>query len=202
MHQLFVLAGLILCWTILAWIGAKLLIVREPLERSDAIVLLSGSSAYQERAERAAELYRQGRAARIILTNDGFRGSWSTVEQRNPFYYESTLAELTKLGVPKDAVEVLLPQVSSTYDEAVLLRQRIEGQGLQTILIVTSAYHSRRAFWTFRHVFRSTGIRIGIDPAGTGLQTPDPATWWLRRRGWQMVPAEYLKLIYYRFRLH
>lgn len=196
---LFVLTILFLSWPVVAWAGAKLLIVIEPVERADAIVLLSGSSAYKERAQRAAELYREGRTARIILTNDGFRGSWSNVEQRNPFYYESTLVELTRLKVPKDAVEVLLPQVSSTYDEATLLRKHVEGQSLRTILIVTSAYHSRRALWTFRRVFGSTGIRIGIEPASTGWQTPSPATWWLHRRGWQTVPPEYLKLVYYRF---
>ncbi len=201
-RRIYVLTILFLSWPVVAWAAARLLIVSEPLERADAIVLLSGSSVYKERAGRAAELYREGRAARIILTNDGFRGSWSNVEQRNPFYHESTLTELTRSGVPRDAVEVLMPQVSSTYDEAILLRKHIDEQRLSRILIVTSPYHSRRALWIFRQVFRGTEVRIGLEPARTGTQSPAPATWWLRQRGWQSVPTEYLKLIYYRLRFH
>lgn len=197
-RRIYALALLALSWPVVAWGAAKLLIQRAPLERADAIVLLSGSSVLKERAAHAAELYRAGRSAKIILTNDGFRGSWSNVEQRNPFYYESTLSELTRAGVPRDAIEVLMPQVSSTQDEALLLRKHAEEKSLQTVLVVTSAYHSRRALFTFRHVFRGTNIRIGMDPAETGWQTPAPATWWLHLRGWRSVPLEYSKIIYYR----
>lgn len=200
LRWLLVLAVLILFWPLFAWAAAKLLIVKAPLEHADAIVLLSGSTSYKERAQLAAQLYSEGRAPKIILTNDGQRGSWSTVEQRNPFYYESTMAELVRLGIPKERIDVLLQPISGTYGEATVLRKHLQGQGIRTILVVTSAYHSRRALWTYYRVFDKTGIQIGLEPAQTGWQTPSPATWWLHLRGWQIVPAEYLKLIYYHLR--
>ena len=179
---------------------AKLLIVSAPLERADVIVLLSGSSSYRERAARAAELFAAGRAPRIILTNDGHQGSWNNTLERNPFYYESTLADLTRRGVPADKVDILMPTVSSTHDEALLVREHIEKTGIRSVLIVTSAYHSRRALWTFRRVLGNDGTNIGLEVAGTGWQTPSPRTWWFHWRGWQVVPPEYIKLVYYRIR--
>ena len=194
------LALLLLLWPFLAWAAAKLLIVRAPLEHADAIVLLSGSSSYKERAARSAELFAAGRAPRIILTNDNQQGSWNNTLERNPFYYESTLAELTRLGVPRDRVDVLMQPVSGTRDEALLLREHVEKNGIRSVLVVTSAYHSRRALWTFRRVLGDGGTNIGLEVAGTGWQTPSPWTWWLQLRGWQTVPPEYFKLIYYRLR--
>jgi uncharacterized SAM-binding protein YcdF (DUF218 family) len=197
LRRLLVLAVPVCAWPLFAWAAAKLLIVKAPLEHADAIVLLSGSTSYKERARLAAQLYSEGRVPKIILTNDGQRGSWSTAEQRNPFYYESTIKELIRLGVPKERIDVLLRPVSGTYGEATVLRKHLEGQGIRTILVVTSAYHSRRSLWTYYRVFRNTGIQIGLEPAQTGWQTPSPATWWFHLRGWQMVPTEYAKLVYY-----
>jgi uncharacterized SAM-binding protein YcdF (DUF218 family) len=183
-----------------AFTAARLLIVESPLLQADVIVLLSGSSSYKERALRTAQLYQQGRGQRVVLTNDGYRGSWSNAEQQNPYYYESTRAELVRLGVPREKVEVLPEIVSSTHEEALLLRNYVDRQRINSILVVTSAYHSRRSLWTFQRVFAGTGTVIGLETASTGWQTPSSWKWWLSLRGWQIVPAEYLKLVYYRLR--
>jgi uncharacterized SAM-binding protein YcdF (DUF218 family) len=187
-------------WPLFAWLAARSLIVAAPVPQADVIMLLSGSSTLRERARQAAQIYLQGRAQKIIVTNDGHQGSWSNVEQRNPFYFEITRAELIRQGVPNDKIEVLPQIVLSTHDEAVLLRNHVERNGIRTILLVTSAYHSRRALWTFKRVFENGGVGIGLEPANTGWQTPSPWKWWLHIKGWQMVPTEYLKLIYYRVR--
>jgi len=152
------------------------------------------------RARHAAALFNEGRAARIVLTNDYLKSSWSPAEQRNPYYYELSLDELRRAGVPNEKIVVIMVPITGTYDEAVLLKEYSETNQLSSLLIVTSAYHSRRAFWTFRRVFRGSEKSIGIDPAGTGLESPGAATWWFHRLGWQMVPNEYLKMFFYRLR--
>jgi uncharacterized SAM-binding protein YcdF (DUF218 family) len=182
------------------WGAAKLLIVEEPLAHADAIAVLSGSAVIRERADYAAQLYKEGRAPRIILTNDNQQASWSSAEQRNPFYYERALLALTRAGVPRAAIEVLPQPVSGTYEEATLLHSYAAEQRLNSILVVTSAYHSRRALWTLRRVFGNTGITIGLTAVPPGNQAPYPFAWWLHLRGWQMVPGEYVKMIYYHFR--
>lgn len=161
---------------------------------------MGGSATYSERARLAAQLYHDQRAPKVILTNDNQRGPWSTVDQRNLFYYERALNELRGLGVPPENIEVLPQPVSSTFDEAVLLRNYARANGIQSLLVVTSAYHSRRTLWTLVHVFKDQQILIGLEPVSPGTQTPATTTWWLYPRGWAMVAGEYLKIIYYRLR--
>ena len=185
-------------WVLVAWGAARFLIVNTPLRKTDAIVVMSGSAVYKERTRRAAEYYHQGLANRILLTNDNLRGEWSNVEQRNPFFYERARNNLQLLGVPADRVEVIAKPVTNTYDEAEVLREYAVAHGLRSLLVVTSAYHSRRALWTLNRVFAGTGIEISLQSVETGQQTPPPLTWWLHVRGWRMVVGEYAKNVYYR----
>ena len=187
---------LVLLW-LLSWLGARWLIVRAPLDHADAIVVLSGSSTLSERVQHAASLYAQKRAPKILLTTDNRQGGWSTAEQRNPYFHEIAIIELNRLGVPPENVDVVRSPVSSTWEEAGVLSDYAKTHNLRSILIVTSSYHSRRALLTFRTFFADGNTQVGIDPVETGIQTPPPATWWLHRRGWQLVLVEYLKLIYY-----
>jgi len=87
--------------------------------------------------------------------------------------------------------------VASTHEEAEVVLDYAQQRGLRSILIVTSAYHSRRALWVFSKVFRDTGIRVGLKAVPPGKESPEPATWWLSARGWRLVPTEYVKMIYY-----
>jgi uncharacterized SAM-binding protein YcdF (DUF218 family) len=173
------------------------LITEAPLANADAIVVLGGSANYKERAREAAKLLLEGRSPRILITDDNMQGPWSSAEQRNLYFYERTLEELRNAGVPESNTEVLAQPVSSTHEEAQVVRQYAEVHKLRSVLIVTSAYHSRRALWVFDRVFRDTGIQIGLVSVAPGDQSPRPATWWLSRRGWKFVPTEYVKMIYY-----
>jgi len=184
-------------WVIVAWFAAARLIVTAPLDRADAIVVLSGSATYAERANKAAELYRAGVSRRIILTNDNRQGGWSKTEERNPFFYERARAELLRAGVSPADIVVLPEPVYSTHDEAVLLQRQSEILPVRSMIVVTSAYHSRRARWMLERTFNGTQMKIGLDPVPPGQQTPKPATWWLHLQGWEDVPLEYVKIIYY-----
>jgi uncharacterized SAM-binding protein YcdF (DUF218 family) len=188
------LAALVL-WPFVAWAAAAALVVREGLGRADALVVLSGSGAYVERSRRAAELYREGRAPRVVLTNDGQRGPWSEARQVNPLFVERARDELLRAGVPAESVEVLPGLVAGTHDEAVAARAYAEGSGARALLFVTSAYHTRRASWTLGRAFRGSGVEVGVETAEA--TQPTPWAWWLSRRGWRDVALEYPKLVYY-----
>jgi uncharacterized SAM-binding protein YcdF (DUF218 family) len=111
---------------------------------------------------------------------------------------ERAAAELRRAGVPAERIEVLPRVVNGTHDEAVLLREYAAAKGLRSLLVVTSAYHSRRALWTLRRVFERSGVAVGLSAPPPDGATPSPATWWLSARGWREVAGEYLKFIYYR----
>ena len=188
-----------LAW-LLALVAARFLIVEAPIARADAIVIMSGSAVVNERAAFAAQLYKSGRAPAVILTNDNQRSSWSSAEQRNPFYYERAVALLTAAGVPRESITILPQPVSGTSEEVTLVSGYAQQQKLHSILVVTSAYHSRRTLWTLRQVFANSNIDVGLVAVPPGIQSPSPSTWWLHIRGWQMVASEYAKMIYYRIR--
>jgi uncharacterized SAM-binding protein YcdF (DUF218 family) len=197
---MFAAAALFLGAWFSAWGAAHWLIVSAELPRADALVVLAGSSAYTERALHAARLFGEGRAPLIILTDDGERSSWSDAQQRNPFFVERAREVLRSAGVPADKIEVLPGTVSGTHEEAMLLREYAAAHQIQSVLCVTSAYHSRRALWTMRRVLRGGGVKVGVSAAGLGRVMPSPVTWWWYPLGWKMVAGEYLKLAYYGLR--
>jgi len=187
-------------WFVLAWVAAHALIVTADLPAADAIVIMSGSSTYIERTHKAAELYRQGRAPLVVLTDDQTRGGWSNALQRNPYFVERAHEELTRQGVPPERIRVAPGVAASTRDEALILSDYASAHGLRSVLVVTSAYHSRRTLRSLRQTFAGTGTAVGMVPAPTGIQTPNPVLWWLHVEGWRSVAGEYVKLIYYRVR--
>jgi uncharacterized SAM-binding protein YcdF (DUF218 family) len=189
---------LLLVWEIVAWIGARALIVDSDLPQADVLVVLGGSANYIERSEAAAEIFNAGRVKKIILTNDGQQSGWSNAEQRNPLFVERALTELQRQGISNDRIEILDNVVSSTRDEAILLRTTAANHGWHSLLVLTSPYHSRRALWTFHREFEGSGVLVGLTSVRNGRQTPSPWFWWLSPGGWRMVAGEYLKFIYYR----
>ena len=197
---LIVVLCLVVLWPMLTWSSAQLLIVKSEIASADAIVVLSGSSTYLERADWAAKLYREGRAPVIVLTNDSLISGWDRVEERNPFFYELAAKELRKRGVPEAKIQVVSNIALGTYEESLGLRDYATAHNLKRLLIVTSAYHSRRALWSMRRACEGSGIEIGIDGPPPGWQTPSPSTWWWHRWGWKVVAGEYGKMIYYRMR--
>ncbi len=190
-------ALLILAAPLMAWAAARLLIVKADVQSADAIVVLSGSSTYVERATRAAELYRAGRAPLVVLTNDGLISGWDRREDRNPHYHELSANRMQEQGVPADRISLAPGLALGTYDESLLVRDYAVSRGWKRLLIVTSGYHSRRALWSMRRACEGSGIEIGIDSAPTGWQTPSPWVWWSKRWGWKVVVGEYVKIVYY-----
>jgi uncharacterized SAM-binding protein YcdF (DUF218 family) len=192
-----IFAGALAAWILFAPVLAQILIVEKPLaRRADALLVLAGSATYKERTKRAAEIFNQGIAARILLTDDGGRGGWNSVEGRNTPFVELARRDLVERGVPAEAIEILEPQVDGTIDEARLLERKVKVENYRSLLLVTSAYHTRRALRTFERVLPSTEIGIEHAPA-SGEKTPSPYFWWLKRAGWNSVAAEYVKTVYY-----
>lgn len=200
----------IVVWTIVAGLAARALIVRAPLESADAIVVLSGSSAYVERTQKAAQLYREGRAPLVLLTDDHTRGGWDNAQQRNPFFVERAKNELIKAGVPENRIEVVPGFAGSTRDEALVLKYRVLNERpiqhfvtlpkYESLLVVTSSYHSRRALRVLQQTFAGTDVKLGMEPSPDASLHASTVFWWLRPDGWRNVGGEYVKLIYYWFK--
>lgn len=184
-------------WIFLAPLLARDLIIEKSLNKADAIVVLSGSSAYVGRTHKAAQIYEENVSRKIILTDDGDLGGWSQIERRNPRFVELAKKELILQGVSEIDIEILKPEVSGTIYEARLINEKIAKEGWTSILLVTSGYHSHRALWTFENVNDSGTVNFGVVSAKNDGQTPDVSTWWFRPSGWRLVVGEYMKFVGY-----
>jgi uncharacterized SAM-binding protein YcdF (DUF218 family) len=182
-----------------AWIAATAaaaaLVVHDSITPADAILVLAGSGQYVARATAAARLYATGAAPQVLLTDDGVRRGWSTQAQDTPRMIDLASDVLVAHGVPPARV-IKLPRVESTHDEAVVTMRAARREGLRSVIVVTSPYHTRRARWMFDRVLKGAGVSVAVLPS-------DPSswrslmTWWATARGWQMVAGEYIKLPYY-----
>jgi uncharacterized SAM-binding protein YcdF (DUF218 family) len=140
----------------------------EPLEKSDAIVVISGDEA-QARYRDGLRLYRAGWAPLLIFSGAAWDGSPSNAEAMRKMAIEE--------GVPQSAI-LVEPAGEDTYGNAVGTRELMVTRGLHSAILVTSPYHLQRAVLTFRGVFEGTGVRI------LGRSAPDgewrKMYWWLR----------------------
>lgn len=192
------LVCLIALWPLLAWLAARSLVVQSELSKADAIVVLSGPGTYLERTDWAAKLYHERRAPLVVLSNEGLLSGWSATDERNLYFYELAARRLQQHGVAPQNIQVVSDIGAGTYPESVRLCDYAAGQKFNRILVVTSAYHSRRALWSMQRACKDKPIQIGIDGPAPGWQTPAAASWWLYKSGWRFVAAEYVKMIYYR----
>lgn len=157
---------------------------------SDAVCILLGG--FHIRPTRAAELYLRGYAPKILIVDypdDIFYGSM-----------ESQLALILarRTGVPDhDLVRITAP-VTSTAEEAAAYRAYAERNGLKSLLVVTTAFHSRRSRWIFERVFAGSGIRLSYAAAYDPHVTE--RNWYKSDEGLVVYFSETLKTLYYYLR--
>jgi uncharacterized SAM-binding protein YcdF (DUF218 family) len=147
------------------------LILEDPLEKSDAIIVLSDDNFYADRATRAAELFRQGFAPIVVASGMRLR----------PYAGISELMthDLIERGVPKDRIVAFPQDADNSKEQAEALRKLVQDRNWKRVIVVTSNYHTRRARYIFGKIFaNSAAVRIASAPDGDF----DPAHWWERRK--------------------
>ena len=164
-----------------AFVGLKLgrlLDETSPPSAADAIVVLGGDGNYH-RTRQAVELWKQGYAPFVLF-------SLGPAEIELLDAPERTTREVAgKLGLP-DGAELFASGATSTYEEAMLLRDVSNRRGWHALLIVTDSYHTRRASQTFRALLPA--VRI------VAVAAPRPAydidRWWTTSAGAKAVAEE------------
>src|SRR5438094_899581 len=128
-------------------------IVEDPLNKADALIVLSDDNFYADRATRAAELFREGKASLVVASGRRLRPSAGITELMEH--------DLIERGVPKDKILRVPQEGDSTLEEAETLAKVVQARKWHSAIVVTSNYHTRRARYIFRHVFpRGSGVRV------------------------------------------
>jgi len=173
--------------------GKDLLIASDPLpEHFDAAIVLQGSIAAEKvRIAGAMGLLQSGRATRALLSvpKESYWGQSIPPVARSYLErtYGSDLAALTEFcEIGGDA--------DSTLQEAQALNPCIQEHGWQSIVIVTSSYHTRRARIIWRKVIHGEpNIHFWID----GVTDPEfQQPWWRYRQSAKIWVMETTKLVW------
>ena len=184
---------------VLGKLGSFLVVEDAPLESADAVVVLSTGVDYLPRLIQAADLFRQGTVQQVVVNGNRKTDIHRQIEARGfvspQAWYENTVAVLVFLGVDKNRIVTLSAEdVYDTVTEADFVGLALHKQGLKSLIITTSKFHTRRAIAIWRHLhnrqFRLQIAAAHLDPfLATG--------WWHSGRQIRQVLSEYGAWLYF-----
>ncbi len=152
------------------------------LTRADAIVVVSGDN---DRMKHAIDLYKQGYASRLILSGAAKEGFTSNALAMQ--------IEASKSGVPNEAV-IMEEKAYNTFENAVYTKEIVTMQGMKNIILVSSPYHQRRVYETFRRVFEDTGVKLQNSPSHYSTWKAD--NWWQSDKDLHLTQEETVKILW------
>lgn len=149
-------------------------------EKADAIVAISGGDT-TARANEAIKLYENGWADTIIF-------SGAAADKTGP----SNALVMKQLAIDAgvDPNSVIVEETSETTDQNASATTSIFKQhGIKSAILVTSAYHERRATLEFDR--RALGVELRPHPVATDKQWPK--YWWTTATGWALAIPEFVR---------
>lgn len=152
-------------------------------ESANVIVAISGGDT-RARTNEAVRLYQQGWAPRLIF-------SGAAADKTGPSNASAMREQAIDAGVPGAAIT--LEEVSeTTHQNAQLSSNVLANNDDRRVILVTSAYHQRRAGLEFSR-YAGTGTQIVNHPVQRDNQWSE--WWWLTPTGWWLAMSELVKII-------
>ncbi len=171
---------------------ARALTVDDAVAPADFLYVLGGD--VNTRPFHAADLFRRGFAPRVVVPRTEDRPA-----SERGFYpndADVVVRILQHQGVPGSAIAMLRISggVTSTQDEGRVLREYLQTHPAQRVIVVTSAYHTRRARWTLRRELE--GLPVDLRMAAAPDDRFDASNWWTREAGFLAYVSEMLKFVH------
>lgn len=148
---------------------------------ADAIVAISGGDTSARTAE-AIRLYQSGWAPKLVF-------SGAAEDKTGPSNAAAMGKQAEAAGVPSDAI-ILEDKSENTEQNAQQTQSIFEQNQIKSVILVTSAYHERRASLEFAATAKDVLIRrhpVASDSQWSGW-------WWLTPQGWYLAISELLKI--------
>ena len=154
--------------------------------RKADVALVLGGDAFGDRTIKAADLVKSGYAPFVLVSGPATLVRYQSgdeiefAEQRG---YPASL--FREIHLPGDA--------ESTRTEAQYIGKYLREQGIHSILLVTSNFHTKRAAKLWRHVNPWLTITVvsSVDPGHHFT----PQTWWKTRAGQKIFLYEWMKTV-------
>jgi uncharacterized SAM-binding protein YcdF (DUF218 family) len=178
----------------------KYLICQHTLQQADVIAIAAHWDDTIVRARGGADLYKKGLAKTIFVPRMEHMEGLEEMKKHDidiPENRDLLIIILEGLGVPLAAIGTSSQEVSNTWDEAKEVRYYIEKWGYNSVLLVTSKYHSRRAYLIFKDALKGKATVISVP---SPYDSYNPEGWWKRERDRKRVIMEYQKILVYYWR--
>ncbi len=148
--------------------------------KTDAIVVLTGG---QGRVEKGLALLREGKSSKLILS-----GVNSASNHNQIFSNKLVKGEQYRIILEKNS--------KSTYENAFEMKRLVEELHIESITLITSSYHMKRAYTAFMRIMPD-GVRI--EPYTISTPNFDEEKWWAPDNLAVALP-EFLKYYWYEIR--
>jgi len=172
------------------------LVRQDQPEKADVMVILMGN--IPDRTLEAYDLYKKGLPRKILIVMAGRYGIEAFRKKGILLDGQTAIARkaLIGLGVPADSIIILPGDAKSTRDEAVAVRKYAElHPQLDTLLLVSSSYHSRRATFVFNKTLGKLDHPVTVISCPSKYTGFHSKNWWRDRESAKLVFLEYLKLV-------
>jgi uncharacterized SAM-binding protein YcdF (DUF218 family) len=174
----------------LRWFATEL-IVEDPLQKADALVILSGGGF--DRGNEAVKIMKAGYVNKAICT-----GGNPVIELKvfniDTLESDMTAANLRRQGIP-DSNIVELRNGTSTKEESQLIANYCHVHAIKKVMILSSKLHTRRVQEVFKPKLKKQNIEVIV--RGAPNSQFDELKWWQDENGLIAVNNEWLKRFYY-----
>ena len=174
------------------------LVKEDEITQSDIIVVLMGS--VPDRTLEAVDIYQEGYSDKILMINSHMVGYDDLLERGVEIPGDAQLAHMAanSLGVPEEDLLILPAQTKSTQDEAIVLRDYLrENEDIDSMILVTSKYHSSRSKKIFEKALEGMDRDITVISRPSEYDNFNEEQWWKDREDFKRVVMEYVKFINY-----
>ncbi len=180
----FILLVILLCLSAFLWKSGEMLMRADAPGHARWAAVLAGDGRDMERGEAAWALYQEGRFDSLILMGP------RVFKTRHASEFEAELLETR--GIPKDKLFQLPNEALSTTEEAGILIPQARLLGADTLLLITSSFHSARAGRIFRKL--AGGYPVIRVYAADDFAF-DPKAWWSFNESREIWLVEWLKTL-------
>ena len=178
---------LILITILIIFFAGQFLVVNEEISPAQAIVVIGGDHKPQ-RMRQAVDLFNQGYAPILIIS------AGTLVLEGTETLPESEVMrrQALSLGFSEDFL-IIEDKSKTTVENARFTKSILDDHEVESIILVTSAYHSRRARRIFHDVFGEE-IYISTQPA---KPVNHPLLWLFSNEERQVIQYEYRNWLVY-----
>lgn len=131
----------------------------------DAIYILGGSqSSLKFKFKTAAEIYHKGICRKIMILSRPGKTEYSSLLGRNLTNDEWAILTLEELGIPEKKIEAISIKEGffGTFAEAKGVSKLIMERGYQSIILLSSPYHTHRVKISFEEFLKNNGVTLYI----------------------------------------